>query len=82
MTLDELKSNWRRRTTVRYLLFTYPKTSSLGFGLFLLGFGLVLKNEVDQTNATWNGIKETMHSTETTARRNNKLVIYGGSTKD
>ncbi len=82
MFLDELKKHWNKRTTIRFLVFTYPKTSGLGFCVFLAGFGLVLKNELDKTNSLWNGVRDSMHSGDKTTRRNNRMVIYEGSIKD
>jgi hypothetical protein len=82
MFFADLKKNWNSRTTIRWFVFGYPKTFGLVFTGALVGFGIIVRNEMSNSIQFWNGIRDTMHSEDKTTRRNDKMVVYDGSRKD
>lgn len=82
MFFKKFKTNWNSRSTVRWFVFSYPKTFGLLFTGLVVGYGMVVNNETNKLTSYWSGVRDTMYSEDKTTRRGSKLLVYDSSRKD
>ena len=75
----ELKRQYDKKQWIRWLCFTYPKTTALGGVSLLVLINYLLSEEFKSVNSFNHSFSDTVYATDKTSRRNDRVLVYDSS---
>ena len=73
-----LKYNYSQRQTIRFFMFTYPKTTSVLGLVTFVALSVVCLKELKKIENFNNSFRNTVYSNDNSSKRNKTILIYDG----